>query len=106
MRLVERYAFIPVSAWETVQHVFPNAVSYGNSKVVQYSSSSTGEQTEDAKNMRSLVDASGLELIEHENTDSQMIIDAIESGITKVYNCDHDAALEVAKYFNSIEEGI
>jgi hypothetical protein len=96
--MIERYSFIPVSAWESVKSVFPNAISYGNSKVVQYAS------PVDSTAMLELVNKSGLEFIHHSLTDAQMIIDAIESGIDKVYNCNIDVARDVASHFGGVEQ--
>ena len=96
--LIERYSFIPIAAWETIIDVFPNAVSYGNSKIVQYASPTESEA------MHKLVDESGLELIHHTESNAQMIITAIESGIDKIHNCNHDVAIDVAKHFGGESE--
>jgi len=91
--LIGRFSFIPLSAWETVKDIFPKAVSYGDSKVISYDSPSQSAE------MLKLVDSSGLELIHYSQTNAKMIIDSIESGIDKIYNCSHDVALEVAAHF-------
>jgi len=94
-KAIKRFSFIPLSAWETVKDIFPNAISYGKSKVIGYDS------PKDSQEMKSYVDSSGLEMVLHDKTNAQMIISAIESGIDKIYNCDHDVALEVVGYFSS-----
>lgn len=91
--MIERYSFISFSMWELVKDTFPNAVTYGNSKIVQYTSPS------DSNMMMELVKVNNLELVHHSQTNAQMIIDAIESGIDKVYNCNHDVALKVCQHF-------
>jgi len=92
-KLINRFAFIPMSAWETVKDIFPHSVSYGDSKVIGYDSPKASEE------MMKLVNVSGLELIHHSKSDAKMIIDAIESGIDKVYNCNTDVAREVVAHF-------
>jgi len=96
--LINRFAFIPISAWEGVKDTFPNAVSYGESKVIGYDS------PKESLEMISLVESSGLELVHHSESNAQMIIEAIESGIDKVYNCDHDVAIVVASHFGGVDE--
>lgn len=91
--LTERYAFIPVPAWETVIDSFPNAVSYGDSKLIQYAS------PEDSDRMMQFVIDSGLEFVHYTRADSDMIMTAINAGIDKIYNCDYETALEVASNF-------
>lgn len=91
--MIERYSFISFDMWELVKDVFPHAVTYGNSKIVQYASPS------DSNVMMELVQVNKLELVHHSQTNTQMIIDAIETGIDKVYNCNHDVALDVCKHF-------
>jgi len=92
--LIDRYSFIPLSAWQSVKHIFPHAVSYGNSKVVSYDSPKASAE------MMALVESSGLELVHYSQTNSKMIIDAINDGIDKIYNCEHSIALEVSNYFS------
>lgn len=94
INLIERYAFISFEMWGLVKDIFPKAVTYGNSKIVQYASPMQSNV------MRNLVLKHNLPLIEHEYTDSEMIINAIETGIDKVYNCNHDVALEVCDHFS------
>lgn len=53
--------------------------------------------------MMKLVEYSGLELIHHSKATSEMIISAIENGMDKIFNCDHNIALEVVNYFNTSE---
>jgi len=96
-KLINRFAFIPFSAWEDVEDIFPNAVSYGESKVIGYDS------PKDSPEMKSYADNSGFKTLLHDKTDAQMIIDAIESGIDKVYNCNADVAREVAAHFSKDE---
>lgn len=96
--MIERYSFIPVSAWESVKNTFPNAISYGNSKIVQYASPG------DSAAMLELVNQSGLDFVHHSESNAQMIIEAIESGIDKVYNCDYDVAVAVASHFGGVDE--
>lgn len=91
--MIERYSFISFSMWELVKDIFPNAVTYGNSKIVQYASPS------DSNMMMELVQANNLELVHRSEVSAQMIIDAIETGIDKVYNCNHDVALVVCQHF-------
>lgn len=91
--MIERYSFISFDMWGLVKEVFPNAVSYGSSKIVQYSSPG------DSNMMMQLVKANNLELVHHSETNAQMIIDAIDNGIDKVYNCNHDVAIEVCQHF-------
>lgn len=92
--MIERYSFISHDMWELVKHVFPNAVTYGGAKIVQYASPS------DSNLMMDLVKSNNLDLVHHSETNSKMIINTIESGIDKVYNCNHDVAIEVANYFS------
>lgn len=91
--MIERYSFISFDMWELVKDVFPNAVTYGNSKIVQYASPS------DSNMMMELVQTNNLELVHYSQTNAQMIINSIENGIDKVYNCNHDVALAVCQYF-------
>lgn len=91
--MIERYSFISFAMWELVKGIFPSAVTYGNSKIVQYASPS------DSNMMMELVQANKLGLVHHSEVNAQMIINAIEAGIDKVYNCNHDIALAVCQYF-------
>lgn len=92
--MIERYSFISLDMWELVKDIFPHAVTYGNSKIVQYASPSNSGQ------MMKLVNQFNLELVHHSKSNAQMIIDAIEGGMgNTVYNCNHDVALEVCKHF-------
>lgn len=95
--MIERYSFISFGMWESVKHVFPNAISYGNSKVVQYASPN------DSTFMMNLVRSSGAELVHHSESNAQMIINAIDSGIDKIYNCNIDVALAVANHYSGVE---
>lgn len=95
--MTERYSFISFDMWELVKDIFPDAVTYGDAKIVQYASPS------DSNMMMELVQSKNLDLVHHSQTNSQMIIDAIETGIDKVYNCNRDVALEVARHFTTEE---
>lgn len=95
--MIERYSFISFDMWELVKDIFPDAVTYGNSKIVQYASPN------DSNMMMDLVKDNNLELVHHSQTNAYIVINAIEAGIDKVYNCNHDVALEVARHFN-VEE--
>lgn len=98
--MIERYSFISFDMWELVKDIFPDAVSYGNSKVVQYASPT------DSNLMMQLVESNNLTLIHHSETNAQMIINAIENGIDKVYNCNHGVALRVCEHYNQQEVGV
>lgn len=93
--MTERYSFISFDMWELVKDIFPDAVTYGDAKIVQYASPS------DSNMMMELVKANNLELVHHSQTDAGMIINAIETGIDKVYNCNRDVALEVVRHFTT-----
>lgn len=95
--MIERYSFISFDMWELVKGIFPDAVTYGNSKIVQYASPS------DSNMMMELVKDNNLELVHHSEVNAQMIINAIETGIDKVYNCNRDVALIVCKHFTPDE---
>ena len=82
--MIERYSFISLDAYELVKDEYPHAISYGNSKVIQYA-----------------VPSNHSEQLEY---DEQVIINAIESGIDKEYKCNGDTARKVAAYFNPIGE--
>ena len=95
--LIERYAFISFEMWRMVSDIFPDAITYGESKVVQYASPTQSNA------MRDLVLKHNLTLVEHEQANSKMIINAIETGIDRVYNCNHDVALKVCAHFTPKE---
>lgn len=94
---VERYSFVSFDAWESVKDKFPRAVGCGDSKIIQYASPS------DSVDMMRLVESSGLELVHYSKVSAQMIISAIEIGIDKIYNCNHDVALAVVNHFKKDE---
>lgn len=78
--IVERYSFINLDDYESVKGEFPNAVSCGNSKIIQYT-----------------VNKGTFEILE---SDFRVIVSAIESGLDRIYNCDHATALAVANHFS------
>ncbi|WP_428613841.1 hypothetical protein [Pseudoalteromonas sp.] len=77
--IIERYSFISLDDYDSVKNKFPNAVSCGNSKIIQYT-----------------VNQGAFEILE---SDYRVIVSAIESGLDRVYNCDHTTALSVANHF-------
>lgn len=96
--MIDRHSFVPVASWEShAKDLFPNARQVGNSIVITYTSPNQSEE------MLELVKESGLELIKYDKTNSQMIIDAMEKGIDKIYNCNTDVALEVCAHFEPPE---
>lgn len=101
--MIERYSFISFDMWELVKDVFPSAVTYGDSKIVQYASNEDGTLSDDAIMLLSKVNQHGLGIVLHDSVNAQMIIDAIETGIDKVYNCNRDVALVVCQYFTPEE---
>lgn len=78
--IIERYSFISFDDYESVKDKFPHAVSCGNSKIIQYT-----------------VNQVAFEILE---SDYRVIVSAIESGLYRIYNCDHATALAVANHFN------
>ena len=78
--IIERYSFISFDAYESVKDKFPCAVSYGESKIIQYA-----------------VNQGAFEILE---SDYRVIVSAIESGLHRVYNCDHATALAVVNHFS------
>ena len=95
--IIERYSFISFDAYEPVEDKFPHAVCCGDSKIVQYASPTDSEE------MLRLVESSGLELVHYSEVNADMVISAIESGIDKIYNCNHDVAIAVTQHFNNEE---
>lgn len=95
--MFERFCFISKDAWLAVADKFPNPAYYGGAVVVNYDSPSQSAA------MMQLVRDSSFELVHHSETNAKMIIDAIESGIDKLYNCNADVAREVAVHFNRNE---
>lgn len=95
--IIERYSFVSFDAYKSVKDKFPHAVSCGDSKIIQYASPTDSEE------MLRLVESSGLELVHYSEMSAQMIINAIESGIDKIYNCNHDVAIAVTQHFNNKE---
>lgn len=82
--IVERYSFVSFIAYELVKDKFPHAVNCGSSKVLQYAvTESHNEELE---------------------TDADVIIRAIESGLDRDYNCGHNVASIVSKYFSGTED--
>lgn len=98
---LERYAFISIEMWKLVSDIFPDAVTYGNSKVIQYASNEDGTLSDEATMLLSKVNQYGFDIVMHDKVSVDMIVNAINSGIDKVYSCNHDVALHVAAHFST-----
>ena len=92
---IQRFAFVPLAMWEQHgQERFPNAVEYSGFVAVNYDSPKQSNE------MLALVAETGIELVRHEVATAQMIIDGINAGENKIYNCELWIAQEVAANFN------
>lgn len=95
MTLTPRFAFVPVATWEQYgQEKWPDAVSYGNYKVISYDSPTQSEE------VKAAADISGLTIIKHDVCTVQMILDGIANNEQKLFNCSLEVAQEVAASFN------
>jgi hypothetical protein len=100
--MITKFSFIPLSTWENdtagAKAVFPKAVTYGNSKVVQYASPVESET------MLNMVAVSGMELMQ--TNDADLIYSKIRTDFNEIYNCSHECALSIAGKFNEgLEHG-
>ena len=95
MKLTPRFAFVPFATWEQYgKEKWPNAVSYGNYKVIGYDSPTQSEV------VKAAADETSLEQIHHEACTDQMIIDGMAANEQKLFNCSLSVAQEVAASFN------
>ena len=95
MTLTPRFAFVPLATWEQYgQDKWPNAVSYGNYKVISYDSS------KDSPEVKAAADATGLPQVHYSESTAQMIIDGMAASEQKLFNCSLEVAQEVAASFN------
>ena len=95
MTLTPRFAFVPVATWEQYgQEKWPNAVSYGNYKVISYDS-----PTQSAT-VKAAADATGLPQVHHTESTHQMIINGMKANEQKLFNCNLNVAQEVVASFN------
>ena len=95
MTLIPRFAFVPLVTWEQYgQEKWPNAVSYGNYKVISYDSS------KDSPEVKAAADATGLPQVHYSESNAQMIIDGMKANEQKLFNCNLNVAQEVAASFN------
>lgn len=94
MTLTPRFAFVPFAAWEQYgQDKWPDAVSYGNYKVIGYDSPTQSDV------VKAAADETGLEQINHEVCTAKMIIDGMAANEQKLFNCSLEVAQEVAANF-------
>lgn len=95
MTLTPRFAFVPRAAWEQYgKEKWPNAVSYGDYKVVSYDSS------KDSPEVKAAADATGLPQVHYSESTAQMIIDGMASNEQKLFNCSLEVAQQVVASFN------
>ena len=99
MTLTPRFAFVPAVTWEQYgEEKWPDAVSYGNYKVIGYDSPTQSEV------VKAAADETGLEQIHHEVCTAQMIIDGMAANEQKLFNCSLSVAQEVAAHYSQQDE--
>ena len=95
MTLTPRFAFVPTATWEQYgQEKWPDAVSYGDYKVISYDSPTQSEE------VKAAADTSGLTIIKHDVCTVQMILDGMKANEQKLFNCNLNVAQEVVASFN------
>ena len=95
MTLTPRFAFVPLATWEQYgKEKWPDAVSYGNYKVIGYDSS------KDSPEVKAAADATGLPQVHYSESNAQMIIDGMKANEQKLFNCNLNVAQEVVASFN------
>lgn len=92
--MIERYAFIKESVWQSEQHIAPYAIELNGYRMIQYASPI------DSERLRILVGESGLPMIHYSECTFDIVINGIESGENKVFNCTHEVAGRVCGQYN------